>query len=256
MRKVSRSNEKNSSPSRMRTGIAPSPVDAARVCLGKAGEWVGSGSKMARAGSRGWAALVAGFVMLAVITGCESGDEDLMALSQYELPAEQDAFWASVLDLCGMAFEGTDDEVRRVMHVRQCYPDEIRIPLHVDDNRSRTWILTRTSQGIRLKHDHRYEDGTEEEITQYGGDTDEVGTANMQTFPADEFTRTVIAAEVGGAQNNIWRMEIIPGEEFAYRLTRSTFDNALRWAFDLTTPVDPPPAPWGYEDTEPTHEPG
>ncbi|TVP57880.1 MAG: hypothetical protein EA351_05115 [Gemmatimonadales bacterium] len=179
-----------------------------------------------------------------------------MALSQFELPEEQDAFWSSILDLCGMAFEGTDDEVRRVMHVRQCYPDEIRIPLHVDDNRSRTWILTRTAEGIRLKHDHRYEDGTEEEITQYGGDTDEVGTPNVQTFPADEFTRTVIAELARGAENNIWRMEIEPGEEFAYRLTRSTFDNALRWAFDLTNPVDPPPAPWGYEDTEPTHEPG
>jgi hypothetical protein len=188
-----------------------------------------------------------------------SAQQELLAQSEHQLPAEQDAFWASILELCGQAFERVD--ALYVMHVRQCYPDEIRIPVHVGDeedgtwNRSRTWILTRTPDGIRLKHDHRYEDGSEEETTQYGGDTDEVGSAGIQTFPADEFTREVIGELVRGAENNIWRMEITPGEDFSYRLTRSTFDNALRWAFDLTNPVDPPPAPWGYEDTEPTHGP-
>ena len=186
-----------------------------------------------------------------------SAQQELLSQSEHELPAEQDAFWSSILELCGQAFERVDDLY--VMHVRQCYPDEIRIPVHVGDeedgswNRSRTWILTRTAEGIRLKHDHRYEDGSEEEVTQYGGDTDEVGTAGIQTFPADRFTREVIGELVPGAVNNIWRMEITPGDVFAYRLTRSTFDNALRWAFDLTSPVEPPPAPWGYEDTEPTH---
>ncbi len=183
--------------------------------------------------------------------------QELLAQSQHELAPEQDAFWSSILELCGKAFERID--AMYVMHVRQCFPDEIRIPVHVGDpedgswNRSRTWILTRTAEGIRLKHDHRYPDGSEEEVTQYGGDTDEVGTANIQTFPADEFTREFIGARVRGAENNIWRMEITPGEVFAYRLTRTTFDRALRWAFDLTNPVDPPPAPWGYEDTRPTH---
>lgn len=107
----------------------------------------------------------------------------------------------------------------------------------------------------RLKHDHRHQDGSEEEITQHGGDTAERGTPEIQTFPADEFTRQVIGELVRGAVNNIWRMEITPGEVFAYRLTRSTFDGALRWAFDLADPVPPPRAPWGYEDTEPTHGP-
>lgn len=186
-----------------------------------------------------------------------SAQTELLAQSQYTLAPEQDAFWTSILELCGQAFERIDTPF--VMHVRQCSADEIRIPVHVFDeeeeswNRSRTWILTRTGEGIRLKHDHRYPDGSEEAVTQYGGDTDEVGTAGIQTFPADAFTREVIGELVPGARNNIWRMEITPGEVFAYRLTRSTFDNALRWAFDLTNPVEAPPAAWGYEETEPTH---
>jgi hypothetical protein len=185
------------------------------------------------------------------------GQTELIEQTAHALPAPQDAFWRSMLELCGQAFERVD--AAYIMHVRQCYADEIRIPVHVQNpeteawNRSRTWILTRTAEGIRLKHDHRHDDGSEEDVTQYGGDTDEPGTAGIQTFPADTFTREVIGELVRGAENNIWRMEITPGEVFAYRLTRSTFDNALRWAFDLTRPVDPPPAPWGYEETEPTH---
>ncbi len=197
------------------------------------------------------------FLGLLLAAGPVQAQQELLADSQHELPPEQDAFWSSILELCGQAFERVDAPF--VMHVRQCYADEIRIPVHVYDeeeevwNRSRTWILTRTGEGLRLKHDHRYPDGSEEEVTQYGGDTDEVGTGEMQTFPADAFTREVIGELVPGAARNIWRMEITPGESFSYRLTRSTFDDALRWAFDLTEPVETPPASWGYEDTEPTH---
>jgi hypothetical protein len=198
------------------------------------------------------------FAALSVIVpaGAASAQQELLAQSEHRLPPEQDAFWRSLLELCGQAFERIDAPF--VMHVRQCSADEIRIPVHVrgEDgawNRSRTWILTRTPEGIRLKHDHRHADGTEEEVTQYGGDTQEVGTAGIQTFPADAFTREVTGELVRGAANNIWRMEVTPGELFAYRLTRSTFDNALRWAFDLSKRVEAPPAPWGYEGTVPTH---
>lgn len=176
------------------------------------------------------------------------------------LPAEQEAFWNSMTDLCGQAFERVDEPVVMIMHVRQCFENEIRIPVHVSDveraewDRSRTWILTRSEAGIRLKHDHRHEDGSDDEITQYGGDTADAGSSAMQTFPADAFTKEVIGALVQGAENNIWRMEITPGEVFSYRLTRTTFDRALRWAFDLSNPVPAPPAPWGYEDETPTHD--
>ncbi len=167
----------------------------------------------------------------------------------HTLPPEQEAFWSALQALCGQAFAGTDPEPRRVMHVRQCFPGEIRIPLHVDDDRSRTWIVTRQPDGLRLKHDHRHDDGTEEEITQYGGDTRDAGSATAQEFWADAFTGELVP----GAGANIWTMEVHPGERFAYQLVRTGEDWVVRWEFDLTTPVEPPPAPWGYEATEPTH---
>src|SRR5690606_36214968 len=130
-----------------------------------------------------------------------------------------------------------------VMHVRECAENEIRIPFHVGEDRSRTWVLTRTETGLRLKHDHRLEDGSEDEITQYGGDTASEGDAEWQEFPADAFTASLIPA----AATNVWMIEIIPGERFAYALRREGTDRRFRVEFDLTTPVEAPPAPWGTE---------
>src|SRR5688572_8764363 len=74
-------------------------------------------------------------------------------------------FWEALRPHCGQAFagrlvEGTEPTgaaigaQRLVMDVRSCSSDEIRIPFHVGGDRSRTWVITRTTSGVRLKHDH------------------------------------------------------------------------------------------------------
>jgi hypothetical protein len=163
----------------------------------------------------------------------------------------QDDFFAQLEALCGRAFEGEATlvsgdgfEDRMVMHVRRCSEREIQIPLHVGGNRSRTWIVTRTDQGLRLKHDHRHEDGSEDLVTQYGGDTRDAGTATSQSFPADAFTADLLPE----AATNVWTMTIEPGERFVYHLTRHDEPRAT-FTFDLRADVEPPPAPWGHEGT-------
>lgn len=166
----------------------------------------------------------------------------------------QDAFWASLRRLCGNAYEGrlvegnaADSAFRQstlVMHVARCSEGEIRIPFHVGENRSRTWVVTRTGGGLRLKHDHRHEDGSEDAITQYGGDTRGAGTPSRQEFHADAHTASLIPA----AATNVWTMEVVPGERFAYALRREGTDRRFRVEFDLTRPVAPPPAPWGHSE--------
>jgi len=171
----------------------------------------------------------------------------------YALSAEQEAFWASLEALCGLAFEGqiAEDSTRSdafagqrmVMHVRRCETGRILVPFHVGENRSRTWVFTREPGGIRLKHDHRHEDGSEEDLTQYGGDTQTVGTATTQEFHADAHTAEMLPA----AATNIWTVEIHPGRMYAYALRREGTDRRFRVEFDLTRPISPPPAPWGHE---------
>lgn len=172
--------------------------------------------------------------------------------------APADDFLASLRPLCGKAFEGRIAEdkggspndpfagKRLVMHVRGCTPDEVRIPLHVGEDRSRTWIVTRTATGLRLKHDHRHEDGSEDKVTQYGGDTVAAGTAGRQEFPADAFSKTLFADNKlpPGAQQNVWALERA-ADSFTYELSRP--GRVVRMVFDLTKPVAAPPAPWGHE---------
>ena len=160
-------------------------------------------------------------------------------------------FWASLESLCGQAFRGhvVESEPRDasfegqalVMHVRECQIGEVRIPFYVGEDRSRTWVITTTAAGIRLKHDHRHEDGTEDEITQYGGDTRGQGTDLVQDFHADALT----AALVPAAATNVWTIEVEPGRRFAYALRREGSDRRFRVEFDLRAPIETPLPPWG-----------
>ena len=184
----------------------------------------------------------------AVLAGCGR------SLPARAAASEQDAFWAALQRLCGRAYAGTLVQAvpadtgfagkPLVMHVRQCSPGEVRIPFHVGENRSRTWIITRTQGGLRLKHDHRHQDGTEDAVTQYGGDTRGPGTASTQEFHADAHTASLIPA----AATNVWTVEVTPGARFAYALRREGTERRFRVEFDLTRPVPPPPAPWGHMD--------
>lgn len=132
-----------------------------------------------------------------------------------------------------------------VMHVRECGDDTIRIPFHVGEDRSRTWVLNRTDDGLRLKHDHRHEDGSEDALTMYGGDTVDAGSEGRQEFPVDAESRDLFDREgLAASTGNTWAMEIEPGKVFAYELSRR--GRLFRVEFDLSQPVDAPPAPWGH----------
>ncbi len=191
-------------------------------------------------------------VAAAGMSGCASrpGDPPALPAALSLSPAQQD-FWRNLQSLCGRAFQGrltesnaADSVFSRsavVMHVRECSPVAIRIPLHVGDDRSRTWVITPVRGGFRLKHDHRHRDGSEDQITQYGGDSRAPGSASRQDFPADSLTASLIPA----ARTNIWTLEIEPGRKFAYALRREGTDRRFRVEFDLTRTVTAPPPPWG-----------
>ncbi len=172
-----------------------------------------------------------------------------------ELASEQEAFWARFEAHCGRAYPGTVSDVtphyedgvvgaEMVMHLMRCEEDRIHIPFHIDDNRSRNWILTRVDGTIRLKHDHRNPDGTEEEISQYGGDAPRPGLPTRQIFPADEHTASILPDRA----DNFWFFDFIDDETLQYGVHWPRFGHSIRVEFDLSDPIDPPPAPWGYED--------
>lgn len=171
-------------------------------------------------------------------------------------PSAADAFFERLGSLCGKAFAGqlavfNDSDIEAfggpaVMHVRECRAQEIRIPFHVGANRSRTWVITRVGDGLRLKHDHRHEDGSSDALTMYGGDTAAgvAGSAQRQEFPADAESKAMF--EAGGltvSVDNVWALDVEPGRQFAYELKRP--NRHFRVEFDLTREVPAPPPPWG-----------
>ena len=126
----------------------------------------------------------------------------------------QAAFFQNVRKLCGQKFEGAtefpaDQEhplvgKRLVINVDSCSGNETRIPFHVGEDRSRTWILTLDKEGLLFKHDHRHADGTPDEVTMYGGWAAPGGTAYQQQFPADADTKKLIPE----AATNVWTLEM------------------------------------------------
>ena len=177
------------------------------------------------------------FVLLVAAAGCRT----------VSAPHPGDALWSALQPLCGKSFEGklvegtepSDAEIgkqRLVMHVKECSASEMRIPFHVGENRSRTWVLTRTADGVRLKHDHRHEDGTEDRVSQYGGDTRVTVPSRSLDFYADAFTAELIPA----AATNIWTIAVDEsGRTFTYGLRREAMGRRFRVEFDLTKPVAP-----------------
>lgn len=174
--------------------------------------------------------------------------------------APADAFLAAIASHCGKAYAGrivanvpapaTPDAFEGkalVMHVRGCASpaQRIEIPFHVGDDRSRTWILTRTASGLRLKHDHRHADGTPDAVTMYGGDTVVPGSESRQAFPVDAESIAMFRREgLNASLENTWAMEIDPAV-FAYELTRPN-GRRFRVEFDLSRPIATPPTPWGW----------
>ncbi len=188
----------------------------------------------------------------------------VLALSGCVTPQAADSdpqagFMAALASHCGKAYAGrlvssdaADADMvgaDMVVHFRECSADRMAIPFHVRSadgswDRSRTWLITRTDAGLRLKHDHRHEDGTADAVTMYGGDTADAGSAGAQAFPVDAESIAMFRANgLTASVTNVWRVEVDAGT-YAYELRRE--GRLFRVEFDLTAPVTPPPAPWGW----------
>ena len=176
------------------------------------------------------------FLVLALATVCAVQ----IAHAQSEA---QTAFFQNLKKLCGQQFEGVTEYPqdpahpmvgkRLVMSVATCSEREVRIPLQVGEDKSRTWVLTLSDKGLLLKHDHRHADGTPDEQTNYGGWAKAEGSANKQQFAADEETAKLIP----DAATNVWTLEIdAEKQQFTYALERH---NAPRYkgVFSLKPPM-------------------
>ena len=143
-------------------------------------------------------------------------------------PNESVAFFNNISQLCGQQFVGaaiyptvTDDPFfGKILtaKISSCTATEIRIPFQVGDDTSRTWVITKTKQGLQLKHDHRHADGTPDSQTNYGGMANQKGSSHMQYFEADAETAELIPT----AASNVWKIQLSEdAQSITYYLERN-----------------------------------
>ena len=191
------------------------------------------------------------FYLLALIFLFASCDESQRKERSHEKEEEtteftsktHEAFFKNLAKLCGNTYQGKEiyrshhgesvAELDLIMHVTVCEEDKIYIPFHIGDDKSRTWMFLVEDGRLRLRHDHRYDDGTPHDETLYGGYADDTGSEFVQNFPADEYSAKLI--EDGGG--NLWTITLSEDlSTYTYRLER---DGEKRWRvdFDLTKPL-------------------
>ncbi|MFA5506502.1 MAG: hypothetical protein WC314_16715 [Vulcanimicrobiota bacterium] len=154
----------------------------------------------------------------------------------------RDDFFENLKALCGQSVEGETDLIvgtandsmagaRLLLRFATCSENEIRVPLQVDADHSRTWIIQRGENGLLLKHDHRHADGTPDEVTNYGGWAESNGTAHRQFFAADEETRKLFPH----ADNAGWTIMLEPDQQRLVYFVENKGEVRYRAVFDLKT---------------------
>ncbi|MCO5250474.1 MAG: hypothetical protein M9949_03520 [Candidatus Kapabacteria bacterium] len=197
-------------------------------------------------------------MILLILMSCNSdfnnGEDEIIEDEDLNLLPPTQVFWDNLSAMCGKSFEGrldsdsaSDPDVAGkvlIMNVRKCSENEIKVPFVVGDDKSRTWIFTKIGDRLQLKHDHRHEDGTEDDTNFYGGMTSNAGRDTLQMFIADQETLDMFDF----AAFNVWMVELLPNNHFAYSLRRIGTDRHFRVLFDLTKEVPAPESLWGWDD--------
>ena len=158
--------------------------------------------------------------------------------------ADQQAFFENLRALCGRTFGGrtilapvddrTFEPARLYMIVDACDGDEIRVPFIVGGDDSRTWVFQMREEGLTFFHEHLRPDGTEHEVSGFGGHASEDGSPVFQSFP--DFWAT---AETPPADHRIWRLRLDADHGlFVYYLDRGG-QPAYRLVFHLGPPSPP-----------------
>ncbi len=163
-------------------------------------------------------------------------------------------FWIKLQLHCGKSYEGVITAggkegdgftgERLTMQVLSCQDGIIKIPFNVGENYSRTWIITMEQNGLlKLKHDHRNPDGSDDEVTMYGGTSTNTGSETVQFFPADQETYDLIPY----AATNVWWITL-DDNHFTYNLRKVDTDRLFTVTFNLKNPIEPQPKPWGWKE--------
>lgn len=154
------------------------------------------------------------------------------------------AFFENLSQLCGKSFEGKQiymspegendwENKTLIINVAVCEDNYIHIPFYVDEDKSRTWMLTIDAYGLSLRHDHKDELGNPAEQNLYGGYAHQHGTEFRQDFLNDKYTQNMV-------DDGIFRTWVIEFSQDMKKLSyKLKFGDGLHFQadFDLENPL-------------------
>jgi hypothetical protein len=88
------------------------------------------------------------------------------------------------------------------LEIAQCSDREIRMPIYIDNKVYRTLIVGQDQTGYTLRHENKRPNGTQADISMYGGHTTDAGTGYLLIFPADGYTKQLMGPEL----NYVWSL--------------------------------------------------
>ncbi len=166
------------------------------------------------------------FALVLTACGTHAPSPSPAAIQTARAADTRDQFMATLKGACGQRFEGAltyaidpkNDFVGKKMAAEVvCTDADVRVPVKVGEDRSRTWIFTRTPAGLDLRHDHRHADGSPDPVTMYGGPANDSGSPLAQSFMADKHTTELIK----DSQTNVWTVSFsADGATLTYHLDR------------------------------------
>ncbi|CAN5828086.1 hypothetical protein BH23GEM6_BH23GEM6_22050 [soil metagenome] len=173
--------------------------------------------------------------ILMLVSGCGTS----RAL-QGAVASPQRAFFDQLAARCGDQYPGraiiapeTDDTFRPAylgMRIDSCTDEQIRIAFLVDEDESRTWVLTMEAGDLVFTHEHLLNGDTLSSNSGWGGRAAAgSGTATFQHFPDHRWQAETVSVE----SRSHWRMRMDADHgQFVYYLDRG-ITPAYRLVFHL-----------------------
>ena len=116
------------------------------------------------------------------------------------------------------------------IELASCSAKELRIPINIGDKVYRTLILGRNENSVFLQHENKRPDGSQAEISLYGGRAVTLTSPSLLVFPADSYSKQILGAE----RNCIWTLSISSDKSTLSYIAESDGRLDLQIDFNLT----------------------
>jgi hypothetical protein len=114
-----------------------------------------------------------------------------------------------------------------------CSDKEIRMPIYINQKIYRTLVLSQDKTHYTLRHENKRPDGTQAEISMYGGQTTGKTDNYLLLFPADGYSRQLLGAEL----NYAWSLGFNSDKSTLSYMIENDGKLTLQIDFDFNQPV-------------------